>query len=97
MLFVFHGLDRPGSHQRRAELRSAHVDYHARRRNPVGGPLLDAQGQPCGTMFIFEADDIAHAEATAQADPYLVGDLFRTWSVLPFIPVDWPGVDSDRG
>ncbi|MDJ0769977.1 MAG: YciI family protein [Ilumatobacter sp.] len=90
MLFVFHGLDHPGSIDLRRETRSAHLAHHSSRRHPVGGPLLDGDGEPCGTLIIFEADTLADAEAFIADDPYVLAGLFGSTTVRAFEAVDWP-------
>lgn len=88
--FVFHGVDRADGADLRAATRSAHIDYQAGRSNPVGGPLLDADGASCGTLIIFDAPDLATAEAFVGGDPYVVAGLFATATVHEFHVVDWP-------
>lgn len=88
--FVFHGLDRPGTAGLRAATRQAHADYQHARANPVGGPLLDDVGAPCGTLIVFEAPDLAAAETFIAADPYVVAGLFASTSVRQFHAIDWP-------
>lgn len=88
--FVFHGIDRPGSAELRIATRSAHADYQHVRGNPVGGPLVDADGVACGTLIVFEAADLAAAQAIIANDPYVIADLFEHFSVHAFLAVDWP-------
>ncbi len=88
--FVFHGVDRPGSAELRSNTRQAHADYQSGRGNPVGGPLLGAGGAPCGTLIVFEAADLAAAEAIIGADPYVLAGLFASTAVHEFHAVDWP-------
>lgn len=86
--FVFHGLDRPDSAELRRELRASHVEHQS--QNPVGGPLLDDVGEPCGTVIILERETLADAEAFMADDPYVVAGLFATSSLRRFHAVDWP-------
>ena len=90
MLVVFHGLDRPGSAELRASTRPAHAAFHAERGNLVGGPLRDGNGEVCGTLVIFEADDLAAATAVMDADPYVRAGLFEHTSITELVAVDWP-------
>jgi len=89
-LFVFHGVDRVGGAGLRTATRQAHADHQHTRGNPVGGPLLDADGAPCGTMIVFEAANLAAAEAIIAADPYILAGLFASATVHEFHAVDWP-------
>jgi uncharacterized protein YciI len=88
--FVFHGVDRAGGSDLRAATRQAHAAYQAVRSNPVGGPLLDADGAACGTLIVFDAPDLATAEALVADDPYVLAGLFATAVVHEFHAVDWP-------
>jgi uncharacterized protein YciI len=88
--FVFHGVDRPGSTELRATTLPAHASYQHHRGNPVGGPLLDSNGAPCGTLIIFEAPDLATAEAIIEDDPFVIAGLFASTSVHEFRAIDWP-------
>lgn len=90
MLFAFHGLDRPDAAALRVELRPAHAEYQSAFGNPLGGPLLDEEGRPCGTLIVLDADDLTEAEERILADPYVSGGLFATWSLRAFHGVDWP-------
>ena len=89
-LFVFHGVDRVGGAGLRTATRQAHAAYQHTRGNPVGGPLLNADGAPCGTMIVFEATDLAAAEVIIAADPYVLSGLFASATVHEFHAVDWP-------
>ena len=88
--FVFHGVDQPDSAELRATTKQAHADYQHQRANPVGGPLLDADRAPCGTLIVFEAPDLAAARAIIAADPYVLAGLFASTAVHEFHAVDWP-------
>lgn len=88
--FVFHGVDRPGSAELRATTLPAHADYQHHRGNPVGGPLLDADGASCGTLIVLDAPDLATAEAIMADDPFVVAGLFSSATVHEFRAVDWP-------
>ena len=46
------------AHFFRASTRLAHLEFHAGRSNLVGGPLVDVDGDTCGSLIIFEASDI---------------------------------------
>jgi uncharacterized protein YciI len=84
-LFVLHCLDRSGGLPARLAARDAHLAY-ARESGKVrlGGPLLDAQDQPVGSLLVIEADDQAGAEAFAAADPYNQAGVFERVEIRSF-------------
>ncbi|MFN3256488.1 MAG: YciI family protein [Ilumatobacter sp.] len=84
MLVVFHAIDRPNSGDLRATTRAAHLEFQSARNNLFGGPLLDRNGDACGTLIIFEAPDIETATAELADDPYLVAGLFEHVSITEF-------------
>ena len=85
-LFALIGRDGP----RGAELRGLHRDAHLARlreldragRLVFAGPLRTPDGRPCGSLVIFEAEDLAAARSTAEADPYVTEGVFASFEVL---------------
>ena len=71
MLFVITAFDRPGALGLRLQVRPAHLDYLAGRAAQIkaGGPLLNENEQPMGSLLIVDADDRSAAEAFAAGDP----------------------------
>jgi len=92
-LFVLIGTDGERGTERRPEARPAHLAHwaplDAAGRVRFGGPLLDAEGRPRGSVIVFEAEDLAAARAQVERDPYLTGGVFarselhETRPVLP--------------
>jgi len=92
-LFVYRGRDGP----RGAELRKTVRERHLAHLQPLAdagrvrfaGPLYGADGRPCGSLVVFEADDLEAARAIAESDPYRVEGVFEqievhaTRAVLP--------------
>ena len=92
-LFAFIGRDGPHA----PELRPVHRPAHLAGLEPLdadgrihhAGPLLDATGQPTGSVVLFEANNLAEAQAVAARDPYVVEgvfadhDVFETKAVFP--------------
>ena len=82
MLYAIICIDKPGA----LEIRKANRDNHlAHIKGADGaivqaGPFLDAQGEMCGSLLIFEGD-LAGAEAWAAVDPYAVAGLFQSVEV----------------
>jgi len=72
------------------ELRKQHRDAHLRNLDPVvaegrvryAGPLLDDGGDPCGSVILFEAADLASARELAHSDPYVTQGVFGSWEVF---------------
>jgi uncharacterized protein YciI len=85
-LFVLLGRDGPKG----LELRKAHREAHLENLEPLdqaervryAGPLIDAGGSPCGSVIVFEADDLESALSFAAADPYVVEGIFESWEVI---------------
>ncbi len=93
MRFVIHAIDHPGSLELRMATRPQHLDYMAPFDTPVAGPLLDDDGNPCGTCIVVELPDRAAADAFVAGDPYAKAGLFQSVSVHPFRTVAWPAAD----
>jgi uncharacterized protein YciI len=78
MLYAIICLDKPGA----LEVRKANRDDHLAHINGAegaivqAGPFLDAAGEMCGSLLIYEGD-LAGAQAWAAADPYAAAGLFQ--------------------
>jgi len=91
MLFAIICIDKPDSLEIRKSNRDAHL-AHIRKtadgsddgRVVQAGPFLDAAGSMCGSLVIFEADEIAKAQAWADGDPYKAADLFQSVQIRPW-------------
>ena len=88
MHFVALCLDKPNSIEKRLENRAAHLAFLNEKAEMVklGGPFLNAQGQPCGSMLIIDCPDEAAARAFLAQDPYAAADLFASVELRPFRP-----------
>ncbi len=86
MLFAIACTDKPASLELRMATRPAHLDYLTSQaaRIVLGGPLLDPEGKPIGSLLVIEAEDRAGAEAFAAADPYAKAGLFESTVIRPF-------------
>jgi uncharacterized protein YciI len=75
--------DKPGALQIRLDTRAAHLD-HIKTTGVVemAGPLLDSEGQMCGSLVILDVADMASAKAWAAADPYAVAGLFASVQLI---------------
>ena len=86
MLFVITAFDRPGALELRLKVRPAHFAYLEERTTQikVGGPLLNENDQPRGSLLIIEAVDRAAAEAFAAGDPYRTEGVFEKVEIRPW-------------
>ncbi|WP_439153649.1 YciI family protein [Yoonia sp.] len=77
MRFALMTKDKPGALQTRLDNREAHLAYIADTDVvEMAGPVLDADGQMCGSLIVLEVDDLAAARAWADNDPYAKAGLF---------------------
>ena len=83
--FVLICQDKPASLDLRMATREAHLAY-ARASGCVraGGPFLDADGQPIGSMLVIETESLAEAHSFAAHDPYALAGLFASVDVRPW-------------
>jgi uncharacterized protein YciI len=86
MLFAIVNTDKPGALELRMATRPAHVDYLKAHEAVMVlvGPVLDAAGQPCGSLLVVEMPDRAAAEAFAHGDPYAKAGVFESTVIRPF-------------
>ena len=86
MMFAIVATDRPGSLDLRLATRPTHLAYLTTYADRIihGGPILDADGRPCGSLLIIEAQDRASAEGFAASDPYAKAGLFESTVIRPF-------------
>ena len=80
MLFALICSDRPASLDLRLATRPAHLAYLTTYADRIlqGGPLLDTDGRPCGTLLVIDVEDRAAAEGFAMTDPYAKAGLFES-------------------
>jgi uncharacterized protein len=86
MLFVITAFDRPGALELRLQVRPADLDYLKSKAAQIklGGPLLNENDQPVGSLLIVEADDRDAAEAFAAGDPYRMQRVFERVEIRPW-------------
>jgi uncharacterized protein YciI len=86
MLFAIVCTDRPGALDLRLATRPARVAYLTTYVAHVvhGGPLLDLDGRPCGSLLIVDVEDQAAAEGFAASDPYAKAGLFESTVIRGF-------------
>ncbi len=80
MLFAIFCADRPQSLDLCAATRPEHIAYLETYKSKLVevGPLLDADGRPCGSLLIVDVEDRAAAEGFAAGDPYAKAGLFES-------------------
>lgn len=77
MRFALMTKDKPGALQTRLNNREAHLAYIADTGVvEMAGPVLDANGQMCGSLIVLDVDNLAAAQAWADNDPYAKAGLF---------------------
>ncbi len=75
--------DRPGALDLRLANREAHLAYIAKTGVVTqAGPLLDDNGEMCGSLLVLEVADRATAEAWAARDPYALAGLFESVEIM---------------
>ena len=85
MRFALMTKDKPGALQTRVDTREAHLAYIAETGVvEMAGPVLDDEGQMCGSLIVLEVDGLSAAQAWADNDPYARAGLFadvtlRAW------------------
>ena len=93
-VFVLRGVVDPAKAHLRDDLRPAHLAYRAQLRDLLGGPLLDDDGRPVGSLVVFEADDGEDARSITEHDPYVANGLFSEWTLDRFHPAVWVSPDA---
>lgn len=79
MLVCLVARDKQGALDVRMENRPDHVAYlNSTDHVHLAGPLIDADGQMCGSMIVLDVPDMATAETWAANDPYAKAGLFES-------------------
>jgi len=78
-------IDQPGGRVVSTANREAHLAHIKGSTGSIvqAGPFLDAQGDMCGSLLIYEGDE-AGARAWASADPYAAAGLFKSVEIRPW-------------
>jgi uncharacterized protein YciI len=75
--------DKPGALHIRTANRQAHLDYIASTGVvEMAGPLLDGDGQMCGSLVILNIDSMEAARDWAAGDPYNKAGLFNATTLI---------------
>lgn len=92
-LFAIIGHDVADSSQKRSQTRPAHLErlnaLTQENRLIIAGPTPIEHGLPTmsGSLVVAEFDDLAAAQAWAEADPYLTAGVYNHVDIKPFIQV----------
>ena len=79
MLIALIARDKAGALETRKANRDAHLAYIKETGIvEMAGPLLDDDGQMCGSLIVLNADTRDQAEAWAAGDPYRAAGLFAS-------------------
>ena len=83
MHYIIYAPDKPNNLDRRMEVRPRHLAYWQEQAAKlyVAGPMLDDNGDFCGSMLIVEADTIDEVRALAEADPYWTDGVFGSMDI----------------
>ncbi|MCL1623342.1 YciI family protein [Moraxella sp. Tifton1] len=90
-LFAIIGHDVADSTAKRAMIRPAHIErlakLHDEKRLIIAGPTPIEHGESAmsGSLIIAHFDDLKHALAWADKEPYLHGGVYSHVEVKPFI------------
>lgn len=77
MRYALMTTDKPGALQTRMDNREAHLAYIAETGVvEMAGPVLDDDGNMCGSLIVLEVADMAAAQDWAANDPYAKAGLF---------------------
>lgn len=86
MLFAAICLDKPGNVDLRLATRAEHLAFLERYAAQVklGGPFLDAQEKPVGSLLILDCESETAGRALLDADPYAKAGLFASVELRPW-------------
>jgi len=94
MQFILIAHDRADGLAMRKQARPDHLAYLDTIKASIvfGGPMIGADGNPCGSMIVYEAADRAAVEALIANDPYTKAGLFGQTEINSFRTVIRDGV-----
>lgn len=86
MQFVLQCFDKPKSLELRMSTRPKHLDYVDRSgmKILIAGPMLSDAGDPVGSLFLLEADDVDAVRRFSAGDPYTKAGLFERVEIRGF-------------
>lgn len=83
MLFIVSGRDQDNGLAQRLKFRPQHRAHYESLGDDLilSGPFLDANGEPIGSMIVMRAESQSAADNHANADPYVLEDVFKSLTV----------------
>ncbi|KKB07747.1 YciI family protein [Devosia chinhatensis] len=96
MLYAMIAKDAPGALQTRLDTRPVHLDHlnSLGKKLVFAGALLDAEDKPEGSIVVFEAENLAEAQAMADADPFVAAGVFSSYEVKRWrVAINTTGVE----
>jgi uncharacterized protein YciI len=86
LLFAALCYDKPGHIELRLETRAAHLAFLEAQAASVklGGPFLNEEGKPIGSLLIIDRADLAAARQLLAEDPYAQAGLFEKVEIRPW-------------
>ena len=85
MLFAVYALDKENSLEIRMETRERHLAYLMNSPLVFAGPLLDEEGNMCGSLIVLEMEDVSQVEEFTENDPYAIAGLFESVEIRRFV------------
>ena len=85
MLFAVYAIDNEDSLQLRMSTRESHLAYLSNFPLVFAGPLLDEQGNMCGSLIVLDMQDISEVKEFTKNDPYAIVGLFKSVEIRRFI------------
>ena len=83
--FILIGHDISEGAEKRKRHRPSHIQgiesLETAERIHFAGPMLDAEGEPMGSVILFEARDLEEARGIAARDPYVCEGVFERHEV----------------
>ncbi len=85
MLFAVYALDKENSLEIRMDTRERHLAYLMSSPLVFAGPLLDEEGNMCGSLIVLEMEDVSQVEEFTENDPYAIAGLFESVEIRRFV------------
>jgi uncharacterized protein YciI len=86
MLYAIHCLDKAGHGDVRLANREAHLAYVGQFADQLfmAGPLLNENGDMCGSLLVMEFPDSDAVQTFCDHDPYKMAGLFERVAINPW-------------
>jgi|SRR5690606_21722867 uncharacterized protein len=86
MLFAMIAKDKDGALDRRLAVRPIHLEYldSLGQQLRLAGALLDADGNPEGSLVVVEAETFEAASELLNADPFVAEGVFASIEIKPW-------------